>query len=42
LGASEELINKWAEEALLSLEIEPSESELLLTSIKNFTKEKKA
>lgn len=42
LGAKEESVCKWAEEALQQLEKEPSEQELLMTAIKNFTKEKKA
>ena len=42
IGAREEQVNKWSEEALIALECEPSEQELLVTAIKNFTKEKKA
>jgi len=32
----------WGEEALSAIEKEPEESELLVKSIKNYTKEKKA
>lgn len=42
IGAQEGLVNKWVEEALSQLEKEPDETELLITAIKNFTKEKKA
>jgi hypothetical protein len=42
IGINEVCVIKWAEEALSSLEKEPTESEILITAIKNFTKEKKA
>lgn len=42
IGAREDLAMKWAEEAILSIEKEPTEQELLMSAIKNFTKEKKA
>jgi hypothetical protein len=42
LGVKEELVKSWAEEALNAMENEPEEFELLIKSIKNYTKEKKA
>ena len=42
LGVEEETANRVCDEALDSIEKEPDEQELLMTAIKNFTKEKKA
>jgi hypothetical protein len=42
LGAEEEWIKKWAEEAVQCFDQEPEEEELLVKAIKNYTKEKKA
>lgn len=42
IGIRNELISKWSEEALNFMEKEPEEEELLIKSIKNFSKEKKA
>ncbi len=42
LGAREDLCFKWCEEAIQSAEREPGEQELLITAIKNFSKEKKS